>query len=308
MAELDLNLRKFDMNKINSSQTIAFIAQRRSGKSVSVKDIMFHLRSLPIGTVVCPTECVNKFYSEFVPPTLIHDEYTPQLINNVVQRQFSVNKENVRRKRKGLPPLDTRAFLILDDCMYDNSWVKDNNIRFLLFNGRHIDLLFIITLQYIMGMPPSFRTQFDFVFIYREPIISNRKRIYDNFCGMFPSFDVFCQVMDQVTEDYHCLVIDRTTKSNRLEDQVFWYKTDINMPNFRTCSDRMWEIAAQKAREATEGSDSDSDSDSAMAGCGKPSTFDTASCRPKSKVSINVNKRASHGSTALVARQGGSSR
>lgn len=279
--DIQLNLERFDMQRINSSQTIAFVAQRRSGKSVSIKDIMYHMRNIPIGTVVCPTECVNKFYSEFVPPVLIHDEYTPTIIDNVVKRQIKANRENVKRRKKGLPPIDARAFLILDDCMYDNSWVKDTNIRFLLFNGRHVNLLFMITLQYIMGMPPSFRTQFDYVFIYREPILSNRKRIFDNFCGMFPSFDVFCQVMDQVTEDYHCLVIDRTSKSNKLEDQVFWYKTELqNMPTYKTCNTNLWDISA---RDDNHSSDDDD--------CATNKTFDPNSCRPKSKVSITVKKK-----------------
>lgn len=282
VPDIELNLERFDMKRINSSQTIAFIAQRRSGKSVSIKDIMCNMQSIPIGTVVCPTECVNKFYSEFVPPVLIHDEYTPQIIENVVNRQLKVNKENMRRKKKGLAPIDARAFLILDDCMYDNSWVKDNNIRFLLFNGRHVNVLFMITLQYVLGLPPSFRTQFDYVFIYREPIISNRKRIFDNFCGMFPSFDVFCQVMDQVTEDYHCLVIDRTSKSNRLEDQVFWYKTDLDhIPSYRTCCKKLWDLSAAE--------ENNSDEDESESGAYK--SFDTASCRPKSKISITVKKR-----------------
>ena len=28
--------------------------------------------------------------------------------------------------------------------------------------------------------------------------------------------------MDQCTDDFGCIVIDNTAKSNRLEDQVFW--------------------------------------------------------------------------------------
>ena len=34
---------------------------------------------------------------------------------------------------------------------------------------------------------------------------------------MFPTFDIFCQVMDQCTEDYNCLVINNNAKSNKVE-------------------------------------------------------------------------------------------
>ena len=43
---------------------------------------------------------------------------------------------------------------------------------------------------------------------------------------MFPSFEMFCQVMDQCTENYECLVINNNAKSNKLTDQVFWYKAE----------------------------------------------------------------------------------
>ena len=116
------------------------------------------------------------------------------------------------------------AFLILDDCLFDNSWVRDNNIRSLFMNGRHYKILFIITMQYALGIPPNLRTNIDYVFILRENYVSNRKRLYEHYAGMFPTFEMFCQVMDQCTENYECLVINNSAKSNRLEDQVFWYK------------------------------------------------------------------------------------
>ena len=77
-------------------------------------------------------------------------------------------------------------------------------------------------MQYPLGIPPDLRTQIDYTFIFRNNLIGNRKRIYENYAGLFPTFDVFCQVMDQCTDDFGCIVIDNTAKSNRLEDQVFW--------------------------------------------------------------------------------------
>ena len=81
-------------------------------------------------------------------------------------------------------------------------------------------------MQFPLGMPPTLRSNVDFVFILRENFISNRKRIYEHWAGMFPDFKTFCSVMDQCTENYECLVINNTVKSNKLEDLVFWYKAD----------------------------------------------------------------------------------
>ena len=41
---------------------------------------------------------------------------------------------------------------------------------------------------------------------------------------MFPTFESFCQVMDQCTENYECLVINNNAKTNKLSEQIFWYK------------------------------------------------------------------------------------
>ena len=100
--------------------------------------------------------------------------------------------------------------------------------------------MFIITMQYALGIPPNLRTNIDYVFILRENYVSNRKRLYENFAGMFPSFEVFCQVMDQCTENYECLVVHNNAKSNKLEDQVYWYKAEAH-DDFRIGAEEFWQ-------------------------------------------------------------------
>jgi hypothetical protein len=102
--------------------------------------------------------------------------------------------------------------------------------------------MLIITMQYPLGIPPNLRTNIDYVFILREPYINNRKRIYENYAGMFPTFESFCQVMDQCTENFECLVINNNSKSNKLTDQIFWYKASAHS-DFRLGSREFWEIS-----------------------------------------------------------------
>ena len=109
-------------------------------------------------------------------------------------------------------------------------------------NGRHWKIMLVITMQYPLGVPPNLRTNIDYTFILREPYIANRKRIYENYAGMFPTFESFCQVMDQCTENYECLVINNNAKSNRLEDQIFWYKAEKH-GNFRLGSKEYWDLS-----------------------------------------------------------------
>jgi hypothetical protein len=59
------------------------------------------------------------------------------------------------------------------------------------------------------------------------------------FFGIFPTLDAFNAALTACTENYSCLVLDNTSKSNRLEDCVFWYKAKVRN-NFRMGSPLMW--------------------------------------------------------------------
>ena len=120
-------------------------------------------------------------------------------------------------------------------------------------NGRHYKILFMITMQYALGIPPNLRTNIDYVFILRENYVSNRKRLYEHYAGMFPTFEMFCQVMDQCTENYECLVINNNAKSNKLSDQVFWYKAEPR-PDFKIGGSSYWDYS-DKNYTAVGGSD-----------------------------------------------------
>jgi len=89
---------------------------------------------------------------------------------------------------------------------------------------RHWKVMLVITMQYPLGIPPNLRTNIDYVFILREPYLTNRKRIWENYASMFPTFESFCAVMDNTTE-------------------IFWYKAENNHPPFKLGSKEFWEIS-----------------------------------------------------------------
>ena len=246
---MEIQLKKFDMNQITHDKTVVLIGKRDTGKSFLCKDILYHHQNVPAGSVISGTEAANEFYSNMVPPIFIHEEYQPIIIENLLKRQ----KQLLNEKKDG-KQIDPRAFLILDDCLYDNSWVKDTNVRSLFMNGRHYHILFILTMQYALGIPPNLRTNIDYVFILRENYVSNIKRLYEHYAGMFPTFEMFCQVMDQCTENYECVVINNNAKSNQLVDQVFWYKADSH-ENFKIGAKAFWDYSEknyQKNKTNTE--------------------------------------------------------
>jgi hypothetical protein len=246
---MNLELKKFDMKNISfkanetKGPVVVLIGRRDTGKSFLVRDLLFYHQDIPIGTVISGTEEGNGFYGKLVPKLFIHNEYNTVIIENILKRQRQVLKQikkEVETFKKST--IDPRTFVILDDCLYDATWARDKLMRLLFMNGRHWKIMLIITMQYPLGIPPTLRTNIDYVFILREPYIANRKRIYDNYAGMFPTFESFCQVMDQCTENYECLVINNNSKSNKLQDQVFWYKAESHN-DFKLGSKEFWEMS-----------------------------------------------------------------
>jgi hypothetical protein len=248
---MEFSLRPFDINMIKErcnidskkSPMIVVIGKKDTGKSFLVRDILYNVQhDFPVGTVISATEIANEFFQNMVPSKLIHDKYRPEIVQNVIKRQalMKSKRNEDKKQRGGNSTIDPRAFLILDDCLYDaKAWTSEESTRFVFMNGRHIDLMTIITMQYPLGIGPNLRTNVDFIFILRENITRNRRIIHENYAGMFPTFDMFCTFMDQCTENYECIVICNNVASNRLEDQVFWYKASDHPP-FRLCQPALW--------------------------------------------------------------------
>jgi hypothetical protein len=246
---MTLELKKFDMKTIsfkpNESKgpVVVLIGRRDTGKSFLVRDLLYYHQDIPIGVVVAGTEEGNGFYGKMVPKLFIHNEYNTAIVENILKRQKSVLKQ-IKKEMESFKrsTIDPRAFVILDDCLYDGAWTRDKMMRLLFMNGRHWKIMLIITMQYPLGIPPTLRTNIDYVFILREPYMTNRKRIWENYASMFPTLESFCSVMDQTTENFECLVINNNSKSNKLHDQIFWYKAETR-PDFKLGSKEFWEIS-----------------------------------------------------------------
>ena len=248
---MNLELRKFDMRSISfkpdesKGPVVILIGRRDTGKSYLVRDLLYYHQDIPIGTVISGTESGNGFYSNLVPKLFIHDEYNSILIENILRRQKAVLKQ-IKRELETFrrSAIDPRTFIIMDDCLFDQTWTRDKMMRMLFMNGRHWRCFLIITMQYPLGIPPNLRTNIDYVFILREPYLTNRKRIWENYASMFPTLESFNSVMDQTTENYECLVINNNAKSNQLRDQIFWYRAETH-GDFKLGSKEFWDLSKE---------------------------------------------------------------
>ena len=227
---MSLQLKRFDPSKMGDDKVCVFIGKRGTGKSTLVTDILWHKKHIPAGIVMSATEEGNHHFRQFVPDLFIHGDYNRDSIEKVLERQ-----KRIVAAGRGTP-----AFMLLDDCMYDKSFMRDTCIRQCFMNGRHWKIFFMMTTQYVMDMTPMIRANTDYVFVLRDNVRQNRENLYKCFFGVFPTFDMFSQVMDACTENYECLVLDNTSKSNKITDCVFWYKAPIRR-GFRVGAPIFWQ-------------------------------------------------------------------
>lgn len=226
---MNITIRKFDPSKMDDRRTVMLIGKRNTGKSVLAKDIMYFKRHIPVGMVMSGTEEGNGFFSSWVPDCFIYNEFDKDAIEKLIRRQRRLCKQ-------GRPQ---PVFLVLDDCMYDKKVMREKCIRQIFMNGRHWGIFFMTTSQYVADAGPEIRNNCDYVFVLRENIQQNRERLWKMFFGVFPTFDAFNAALTACTENYGCLVLDNTSRSNKLEDCVFWYKAKMR-DNFRMGSPLLW--------------------------------------------------------------------
>ncbi len=137
----------------------------------------------------------------------------------MIEKQLDKEKEGKK--------IDPRGFILMDDCLSKKgSWMKDQPIMELLFNGRHYRLMYLLTMQFPLGITPELRCNFDYIFLLAEDFYSNLKRLYDHYAGMFPTFDAFRAVFKELTNDFGAMVIvNRGARASFLE-KIYWYKAE----------------------------------------------------------------------------------
>lgn len=219
-----LPIKEFTLDMFVTDPAIIMIAKRGSGKSWVVRSIMQHYKEIPVGIIIAPTDRMNCFYGNFFPDTYIFYEYKSEIIERVLKRQKKITAKEKKRKAQG-KDLDPRCSVVMDDCLgQKGAWVRDKPIQELLYNGRHYRIMYILTMQYPLGITPELRSNFDYIFLLAEDYITNQMKIHQHYAGMFPSFDSFRQVFMQLTEDFGSMVIVNRGVRKSLFEKIFYYK------------------------------------------------------------------------------------
>jgi len=215
LPPIEIEVHEFQLNQMVPNPSILIIAKRGSGKSYVTRELVHHFRDIPCGAVISPAEQMNKTYGYFFPDLYIHHKLDDELVKNILVRQRSVIGENEH------DTIDPRSLLVMDDCLHMSPLDEKRSVKEVLMNGRHYEMTYIATINSPTGLSPDLRANFDYVFIMADSNPSSRRKLWQNYCGMFENFDEFEDIFDECTKDYRSMVIGNRDPTGA---KVCWFK------------------------------------------------------------------------------------
>lgn len=151
-----INVRLFDWDLYRPDYTIVLAGRRRTGKTTFVKGFLKAVRPFFPRVLVFTKSTADCEYRNFIPDKYIIEGMDDKILANVIKQQ----KHDLKEYRKGKLQKNINLLVIIDDCMSDGlRMVK--SLDELFYEGRHIKISVVVTMQYIKAIPPALRDNAD---------------------------------------------------------------------------------------------------------------------------------------------------
>lgn len=251
-----ISLRKFDMKTMADDATVLLVAPRRSGKTVMLCDILYNKRDFPCGMLMSGSEKMTPTFGKIVPELFIYDNFDSNAVSNLMERQIEiVDKVSTDPKYKKFAPPelefgkekyrmymakeaykhsgpDCRAWLVLDDLLPQFKEIfKNERITEIFANGRHFNLLFLMTTQNFFSININVRDNFEYIFIFKGCSDKELKKLYDQYASFCETFTLFREIINEFTQNYGCVIINKRAVTKEICDNIFFYKADPSIIN-----------------------------------------------------------------------------
>jgi hypothetical protein len=230
----NLNIGKFTIKEkklrdIKLGTTIAIIAPKRSGKTSLIKGFFYYnWKKIRLPLVVSSTASTTMDFNNIVPDIFIHEEYSKDVFRSFMSEQSNISKK-ISKNLFG-KEIVKDGVIVLDDIIGTNSeWKKDKEFQKLFFQGRHLNVTGLLSVQHSLYIPPDYRDCIDYLIICKIKSKKSRKDIFDKFWNeSLGDMNLLNELFDECfSENYRFMVFDFTgmgKSGTSVEDTVFWMK------------------------------------------------------------------------------------
>jgi len=228
-----INVKKLDVDEISPRNLedpdgggiYLVVGPSGSGKTNIIKSLIYgKSHFIPSSVVISESEEYNGTYKKILPELFIHDKLTGEFIAVLETRQL------IALNQKIVNPYTT---LVLDDCMNKRRNMADDVYTKLFKTGRHQKVYMIVAMQHVGDISQTLKNQCAGVFLLKNANEDTRKKLYDNFGGVFASKKLFDAAMDSLTTDYSALFINSRCASDNWLDKIRWFKAYDNLDDIK---------------------------------------------------------------------------
>lgn len=232
-------IKQFDVSKIQKDAAIMIVGKRGSGKSWLIKHLCYVFKN--VGTVKAYSTA-DSGLSAFIPDSFISRDYNEDDLKEFIDARTRV----VAKRRKKTPEpgryekrLKDICAIIFDDVATLLSNHVDRTFLGLFTDGRHKDFLIIYSIQNFMKVNNACRDNMDYLFMFKEHNTKTLKNIYEQCLGGMCTFREFQRIHNAATDNYGCLVINKSGTS--LETMLYVFRAPATI-DFKMGSSMMWRL------------------------------------------------------------------
>ena len=205
--------------KINFSilnKCVSLCAMRGSGKSEMLRYIVMAEQNKFLKIFVnSPTNITNCFY-DFIPKENIFSEWSNEWVGQLLKILANLNEN--KKSQKDSPK---NVLLILDDCCSSNvKFHYSKTFEKLFTTGRHFFISCIVTSQYITHIPPSARTNCEYILVSNLNK-NNVQLLADEYTLGNCTRKEFIQIYKKAIPDHGFLLINNSSTKNNNIDEIY---------------------------------------------------------------------------------------
>lgn len=204
-------------DQFGTDWTIILLGKRRAGKTCFIRGLCGnYLRPFFPRVYVFTKSFYSGEYAEFVPEAHIFAGMGPDETDEngaVIQKGgltalkeiYAIQKEYKKRSKKGSFHGNMNCLIIIDDCLSDGFRYQEL-IDEVFFEGRHMNICFIVTSQDFKGINPACTGNADAAIQFRCRSERDKEAVRTKFCDFFKNDEEYEELTGPVLRNkWHCM-------------------------------------------------------------------------------------------------------